>query len=248
MIKVDQYARRMGLFDMHIDLLRQSLQHFSKDKEAVEVFIAQQEQKYSKGIDVVLAIDKDRERDFVDDMIVKAQGNRLRREIQHHAEFAENKINQMELVLRCAYFEAEMKDIHRHCLYEEPTLLKPDRKIDLGRLVAKDEGTVIEEEIESEVKRLDAESTRNRASYFMKTLKLDWGNPMYPDPNFRIPHQTCVDKIDEITKLRNKVVHEESDHVVSLDTLQEARRYYTFVPNCCCLQAAKLYPSQFSEK
>ncbi len=248
MIKANSYARKMGLFDLHVELLRQSLKHFSIDKKAVQAFVDQQEQECSKRVDVVLAIDQDRPRDKIDDIFVKAEGNRLRREIQHHVEFAENKINQMEMVLRCAYFEAEMKNIHRHCLYAKPTLLKSDKKIDLGRVVAKGGDTVVEEEIEHEVKKLDAESTRTRASYFKDTLNLDWGNPVMPEPKLRISHEACVDAIDEVTKLRHKVVHEESDYVVSLDALQKARSFYTFVPNCCAAQAVEIYPSQFEEK
>jgi len=248
MIRVREYPQRMHWFDLHMELIRRSLDQFSKDKQSVEALVNQQEQEWSKGVDIVLAIDAERPRDQIDDMIVKAYGNNLRRQIQHHVEFAENKINQTEIILRCAYFEAEMKDIHRHCLYAKPTLLKPDKKIDLGRVVAKGEDTVVEEEIKAEVKRLDGESTLTRASYFKATLKLDWGDPKMPDPKLRVSHETCVDAIDEVTKLRHKIVHEESDHVVSLDALEKARRYYTFVPYCCCKQAVNLYPSHFAEK
>ena len=54
-------------------------------------------------------------------------------------------------------------------------------------------------------------------------------------------------KIHQASELRNKIVHRESARVVEIDELKSARQFFTFVPNCCCGQAVKLYPTQFSE-
>jgi len=252
MIKVNEYARRMGLFDMHIELLRQSLKHFSNDKKAMQAFVDKQERECSKRVDIVLAIDQDRPRDELDDIVVKAEADRLRREIQHHVEFADNKINQMEIILRCAYFEAEMKDIHRHCLCAKPALLRGDKEIALGRLVADGEDKVLEEEIEAEVERIDRQSAKEKAKYFKDKLGLKWGDPKLFQQFYHLKssevHNDLVLRIERYSTLRNEIVHEHTDHVVQPDELKGAHTYFTFVPSFCCFQAVKLYPTHFAEE
>lgn len=249
MIRTGEYPQRMHWFELHMELIRQSLVQFSKSKQSVESFVDEQEREWSKGVDVILAIDGDRERDKIDELFVKAYGNNLRRQIQHHVEFAENKINQTEIILRCAYFEAEMKDIHRFCLYAKPEILqKRQKEIPLAKLIAKGEDAILEEEIETEVRRLDKENVKERAKYFKDTLGLDWGDPRLPKSKLRVPHAKCVEALHQASEIRNKIVHRESDYVVKLDELETARRFFTFVPSCCCKQAVKLYPTHFAEK
>src|SRR5437667_12803366 len=91
-----------------------------------------------------------------------------------HVEFADNRISQYELILRVTFFKDEMRDIHRHNLIADPTLLKADRKIDLGRIVSTDHDQLIEEEIEAEDHSLDRQSVQSRAEYFKEQLKIKW--------------------------------------------------------------------------
>lgn len=252
MIRVREYPDRMHWFKVHFELLHQALAHFSSDKAAINKFVAEREKEYSSGLDSYIEIEGERTRDLLDDMIVTAYGNNLKRDAQTHVEFAENKLHQTEIVLRCAFFEAEMKDIHHHCLCAEPKRLKADKKIDLGRIVAKGEETVVEEEIKEEVDRLDRQNVRARADYFVNVLGLKWADPQLSQQFYRLrfeqDHEQVVMEIKKYSDLRNKIVHEDTDYVVKHDELSGSRNYFTFVPSFCCLQAVKLYPTHFAEK
>jgi hypothetical protein len=252
MIRVREYPQRMHWFKVHFDLLHQALNHFSRDKEAMKTFVAAQEKKYSDGLDSYIKTEGDRPRDILDDMFVKAYRNNLGRQVQVHVEFAENKLHQTEIMLRCAFFEAEMKDIHRHCLCAKPTLLRGEKEIALGRLIADGEDAVLKKEIEAEVERIDRQSTKERAKYFINNLRLKWGDPKLFQQFYRLKssedHEDVVLQIEKYSDLRNKIVHKDTDYVVKQDELSEARNYFTFVPSFCCQQAVKLYPTDFSEK
>jgi len=252
MIKVGEYAKQMQWFKLHLELLHQALNHFSGDKSALKAFITEQEKKYAAGLDSYLKTEGERSRDMLDDMVVRAYANNLARQVQTHVEFAESKLHQTEIILRCSFFEAEMKGIHRHCLCAKPALLRGEKEIALGRLVSKGEDAVLEEEIEAEVERLDRQSVKERAKYFKDKLGLKWGDPKLFQQFYRLKssqdHADIVAGVDTFSELRNKIVHKDTGYIVKRDELDDARSYFTFVPSFCCQQAAKLYPEQFSEK
>ena len=256
MIKVGEYVRRMKWFKLHFELLHQALNHFSGDKVALKTFVVAQEKNFSAGLDRYRTFEGEGLGNAVGDMIARALttsfGNTLSRQIQTHVEFAENKLNQTEIILACAFFEAEMKDIHRHCLCAKPRLLRGDKEIALGRLITNGEDAVLGEEIEAEVERIDRQSTKERAKYFSEKLSLKWGDPKLFRQFYRLKssedHKDVVLKIEKYSNLRHKIVHEDTDYVVKQDELSEARSYFTFLPSFCCEQAVKLYPSHFAEK
>jgi len=256
MIKVGEYVRRMKWFKLHFELLHQALSHFEDDKVALKAFMAVQEKKFSAGLDRYRTIEGEGPGNAVGDMIARALtklfSNTLARQIKTHVEFAENKLHQTEIILVCAFFEAEMKDIHRHCLCAKPTLLGGEKQIALGRLIANGEDIVLEEEIEVEVERIDRESTRKRVKYFSEKLGLKWGDPKLFQQFYHLKssedHKDVVLKIEKYSNLRHKIVHQDTDYIVKQDELGEARSYFTFVPSFCCEQAVKLYPSHFAEK
>lgn len=256
MIKVDEYARQMRWFRLHLELLHQALNHFSRDKAALRVFVEGQQKKFSAGLDRYLQTEGEDPQDIANKMIARALTNSytstLARQVQTHVEFAESKLHQTEIILRCSFFEAEMKDIHRHCLCAKPMLLRGEKEIALGRLISKGEDAVLEEEIETEVKRLDRENVKERAKYFKDKLGLKWGDPKLFHQFYRLKssqdHADIVAAVDELSELRHKIVHKDTGYIVKPDELDNARSYFTFVPSFCCRQAVKLYPEQFSEK
>jgi hypothetical protein len=246
----------MHWFKVHLELLHTALNHLSRDKGALKAFVGDQEKECSAALDRWSKTEGEDADGAVGDMIslavTKLYTDTLVRQLPACVEFAENKLHQTEIILRCAFFEAEMKDVHRHCLYAKSTLLKADRKIDLGRVVVKGEDAVIEEEIEAEVDRIDRQGVNERAKYFRETLGLKWGDPklfkQFYSQEMNLDHEGFVTKIETYSNLRNKIVHEDTDYVVKQDELKEARDYFTCVPTLCCLQALKLYPTHFAEK
>ena len=55
-----------------------------------------------------------------------------------------NRIRQNKLVLVVTAFESFMKDIHREVFRQNPTLLKPDRQIPLGKVVSTSKEEIVE--------------------------------------------------------------------------------------------------------
>jgi len=165
--------------------------------------------------------------------LVQKYSQQLQAELPNRIAHVGNRLNQNELILLVALFEAQMKDIQREILRQEPALLKPDRMIPLGRIVAVGRDAIVEEEIEREVQEVDRKSVADRAQYFERRLRIDWFGG----------HVVSI--VKESLDLRNRVIHAEPDLQVS-DTDVDTARWVTFaVPYYCCLRASERYPVAF---
>lgn len=245
MIRLGEYVKRMKFFDVQFDLCRRGVNTFAANRKAVDEYIADHQQSYAAGAASYVA--RQTERQPIDDLIAntlaKAYASHLRTNLFALIDFADNRIAQYELILRGAFFEEEMKEIHRHVLVAEPTLLKPDRKIELGRIVSTDYNQLIEKEIEFEVHSLDRQSVEKRAEYFQDRLKLRWATGQVEQ---EVGLAGVIGGVSLVLDTRNKILHETPDAVIIAADLQSARRYLTYVPIACTEQTAKLYPSHFS--
>jgi hypothetical protein len=144
------------------------------------------------------------------------------------------RLDQNQLILIVALFETFIKDIHRVILRHDPKILKPDRKVLLGHLVAVGFDAIIAEEIESEVAARDRESVRKRAEHFRDRLHAPWGPP------------ELVDAADRATELRNRILHEEPDAKVSPEDLKDAAAAVLFIPGFVCQALVEQYPDAFN--
>jgi hypothetical protein len=245
MIRLGEYVKRMKFFDVQFDLCRRGVNIFAANRKAVDEYVEAHRQSYATGAASYAA--RQTERHPLDDLIAnslaKAYASHLKTNLSAHIEFADNRIAQYELILRGAFFEEEIKEIHRHILFAEPKLLKPDRKIDLGRIVTTDYEQLIEEEIEAEVRSLDRQSVEKRAEYFQDRFKLKWATGQVEQ---EVGLAGVIGGVSSVLDIRNKILHETPDAVITAAVLQSARLYLTYVPNACTEQAAKLYPSNFS--
>ena len=59
MIKVGEYPRQMQWFKLHLELLHEALDHFSRDPAALKTFVEDQEKKFSDGLNVYLKTEED---------------------------------------------------------------------------------------------------------------------------------------------------------------------------------------------
>ena len=107
-----------------------------------------------------------------------------------------SRLLQHEYVLHVAIFESFMKALHREVLRAAPTLLRADRKIDLGRLVSQGHEALIRAEIEREVQSLDRETPEKKSNYFRDRLKINWFDG------------EIVGSLDRVIRLRNTILHE----------------------------------------
>lgn len=131
-------------------------------------------------------------------------------------------------------FESLMKDIHRAILEDQPTLLREDRQVPLGKLLAKGQDEVLREEIEREVQMLDRKSVEDKADYFFRRLGINWfGGAIVPFLNHAV-------------KVRNEMLHENPDRVVNEKDLFFLNLATFSVPIATLAQAALLYPRSFT--
>jgi hypothetical protein len=153
-----------------------------------------------------------------------------------HLEKSLLRLDQNYLILTVALFETLMKDIHRAILRQTPTLLRGDRLIHLGAIVAKGTEAIIEEEIEREVLAIDRKSVQERVRYFDERLRVSWG-----------PSEV-VDHLVRIVGLRNRILHEEPDEPVPADVLSNLAGWVLVVSGFACQDVDKHYPSVMTEQ
>lgn len=141
------------------------------------------------------------------------------------------RLRQYEYILLVTLFENFLKTVHRKILETNRELLKPDRKIELGRLVIEGEEDILAKEVEREVRSLDRETIQKRADYFRHRLKIDWTF------SGRI-----IPTAESVITLRNTILHEDPDRKVRGIDLEIATLVCTGVTFAAAAGAAVLYP------
>jgi len=147
-------------------------------------------------------------------------------------------LNASELILRVAFFEAVMRAIHQNVLLAKPELMarvKPDRPVSLKDLFRGGFPRVKAEEMDRQVREADRLTTKNRAKFFHHKLKLPWGDA------------AAIKRLEELTKLRHRLVHSEPDEHITGGAVDEIRRLFLSVPRACFEAAVTLYPSHFQK-
>ncbi len=145
-----------------------------------------------------------------------------------------SRLLQHEYVLHVAIFESFMKALHREVLRAAPTLLRADRKIDLGRLVSQGHEALIRAEIEREVQSLDRETPEKKSNYFRDRLKINWFDGK------------IVGSLDRVIRLRNTILHENPDQIVGEVDHTLLSIVTTAVTFASIAGAAVLYPAACS--
>lgn len=147
-----------------------------------------------------------------------------------------NRMRQNEVILLVTLMEATLKDIQRAILQQNLSLLRADRQIPLGRLIAGSRESMIAEEIEREVQILDRKAVKERAEYFDERLNLSWFDG------------TAVPLVEHVVTLRNRILHEDPNIVVGEMDMKLARAMTIAVPWMCIAQGAILYPKIFNAR
>jgi hypothetical protein len=141
-----------------------------------------------------------------------------------------SRLSQNEFLLQVAIFEGFLKDLHKAILKTKPELLRADRAVPLGKLVAQGRDALIAEEIDREVQTLDRQSVKKKADYFTKRLGIDW---------FGLK---IVPIMDAVINARNEILHENADREISQFELIGLPIVTIALPLTCAAQAAVLYP------
>lgn len=196
--------------------------------------------------------------------LLAAERKKLRRryktkDIRVRKEVSEDRLNQSELLLLVAHFESFMKVIHETFLKAAPHKVfgkmfrgKPNAELSISSLFDStqnhwDSRKFVAEMIYKEVKWLDNQSIEHRAGYFAEHFTVSYGSA------------DAIKQLKEIFDLRNQISHQaysappknldeiKEQPLVSGDTLNGARRFFTWIPKGCVEVGAKTYPSYFRQ-
>jgi hypothetical protein len=166
-------------------------------------------------------------------------------------EFSEDRLNQSELLLLVAHFEAFMKELHRTFLsaFAAQGLMHGPLKLVLGEADIPDSvgpfSRYLKGFIQKEVKRVDAQGIKDRAAYFADYFGCTFGS------------EDEIGQLKAVMDKRNLVTHEiytaprsmldqaAEQPIVGDDTLQNARWLFWEVPRKCVQVGAKNYPAYF---
>ena len=235
MIDGKTYWSRFSSINMQFDFAMRALDGFKGSDEAVENYLTDEMHSLRKMLGEVSkdrGVDPSKHWAFSEDGSKKFLDS-VKTGLPTRLEEVVNRIRQNKLILMVTLLEAFLKDIHREVLIQNPSLLRADRQIPLGKLVTQPFTQIISEEIEREVQSLDRQSLKQRAEYFDKRLNISWFDGK------------IVPLVEPITELRNTILHENPDTPVSESDLELALVVCAALPMGCVMQAAVIYPKGF---
>jgi hypothetical protein len=235
MIDGQDYLSRLTAINMQSDLALRAINGFLDSNEAVEAYLKEElETTRQFTIDAAKSVDFDPKEHWA----FSEEGSEkylsgVKEALPKQLDEVINRIRQNKLLLLVAVFETFMRDIHRGIIRADPTILKADRQIPLGKIIAKPIEELLEDEIEREVQILDRQSIEKKYEYFNKRLNIDWFEG------------TIIPLMKPVFELRNKISHEDPDIIVTDEDLKMAHLVTYSLPITCAMQAAILYPDSF---
>ncbi|MCI0331086.1 MAG: hypothetical protein L0196_09125 [candidate division Zixibacteria bacterium] len=232
MIKENQYIDRFAITCFQFGLAEKVFDDFqSKEKNLHRM--GQQELK--RFTDIVSKFAKESELETFKNWALSKEAKETFKSVYEEvfSHDLKNRLYQNRLILQVALIESALKDIHREVLRQKPTLLREDRQIPLGKLVALGPDRIIEDEIEREVQSLDRKTVKEKYIYFDEKLNLDWFEG------------SIVSLFETIVDTRNKILHEDPDLKVDNTHIALANLVGMSLPEWCILQAIILYPGGF---
>jgi hypothetical protein len=224
MIRLEDYLLRISSIQTQYNYAREAIMGFIASQDPTKQF---KSQNFEQMISLSSFVD-DRDDEFIkriDEYAELSKGG-----FPEDKKDLENRLAQNEIILLVAVFEDMLKSIHREVLRQNPKLLSPDSKIEFGRLIAAGEATIIEEEIERTVRSLDYKNLQARAKAFEK-LGLPWN--------------VGIEKIEQMLRLRNEILHENLDKEVTGWDLSATRIQVVSLPAHLCFLGAQIYPNNF---
>lgn len=235
MIDGQDYIYRLTDIHMQFDLAMRAIEGFHGSNEAVQKYVSNEIQSLRE---ILGNSSKERGLDISDHWAFSEDGSKkyvdsIKENLSTRLDKIVNRLRQNNLILMVTIMESFLKEIHREILRQNPKILKADRQIPLGKLLSQTSQEIIDEEIEREVHSLDRKSVKQRAEYFDERLNISWFDG------------TIIPLVEPVINLRNKILHEDPDEVVSDGNLKLSHLVCMALPMGCVMQAAVLYPDGF---
>jgi len=237
MIDGENLLKRFTSIHMQFELALRAVEGFKGSKEAVDKYSAQELDELRKLITEAPSKDFDPSKHWA---FSPDGADRYLKGLKEHLESqladVVNRLRQNRLILLVTFAETFLKDVHREVLRQNPKLLKADRQVPLGKLVATSAEDIVNEEIEREVQSLDRKTLKEREAYFDKHLNINWFDGK------------ILPLVEPVFGLRNRILHEDPDTRVSEQDVKLAHVVCLALPMGCLMQAAVLYPKGFQLK
>lgn len=235
MISWEEYFDRIVSVHLQFDLTRKALASFQDTPVSVQKYLEGELEEFRR---LILEGREDQPDQLKQHWAFTPEGTEkyfegLKKSIPERLSEVENRINQNEFIMRLTLFEGFMKDFHREVLRQKPELIRADRQIPLGRLIAVGKDQLIEEEIEREIQSLDRKNVEDRARHFREQLGIDWFDG------------TIVPMLKHVLDLRNTILHDNPDEKVEKVDIGVAHLVCFAIPWVSVAQAAVLYPHGF---
>jgi hypothetical protein len=167
---------------------------------------------------------------FSDQQRIKNYVDAIKAEAPDRIPGVMGRLAQHQYILQVTIFESFLKSIHRAILLAQPTLLKHDRHVELGKLISQGSEAIIKAEVEREVQTLDRKDTKDKETYFRDRLGINWFDG------------TAEPLLAAAVSLRNVILHEDPDRTVTPEDQLILAVSTTAVSFATVAGAAVLYP------
>jgi hypothetical protein len=256
MISAAYIASATNRLDLELKVIRHFLLH-PQTKEARDAFVTAEMASRTKSMEGFLAQKPDRDRldDFVAPFILKGQKHWLENNLHHLKEFSENRLNQMELILRYTLFEGVLQKIVGNILWEYPDL----RRRPIHDKMAKKSGH--NRCYEHHRRRLIQNSNGERIAWTIATVEAvdhlpfdEWkgervrSGSVYLRTYLRdtfgleFPQKDLWPTLERLRRIRNHVVHESLEMTIPGGRIKEAEIYLGNFPTLVVQTAAEQFP------
>ncbi len=256
MISAIYIAAAANRLDLELKIIRHFLIN-SQTKEVRDAFISAEMKSRSKSMKRFIAQKPDRDwlDDFLAPTVLRTQERWLANNLSHLKEFSENRLNQMELILRYTLFEGFLQKIIGNILWEYPELRTLPIHIEMDKHQIRRPKRLRSDDPDKEritwtkaavdaVDRLpfaewNGETRKNRNIYLWSYLR-DAFKIEFPDPKL-------WPTLERLRQIRNHVIHKSMEVTIMDDRMSEAQIYLGNFPVVLTERAAKLFPKACTE-
>lgn len=252
MISAMYIARSTRAVELELRIIRRFLL-FPENRAMREAFLAQEVADYEKGSEKFLAQEADRDSidDLVHQVVVSRYKQELKSDLPHLIEFSENRLNQMEIILRYTLFEGFLGKIVGNILWEYPEL-KWVRPIHATKPF----------QFSKKLMTLEAERIAWTRHAVRAVDRLPWhqweGDSPAPQGihlsnylsdafGLSFSETELWPTLERLRQIRNYLIHESLKLTIQRDRMQEAEIYLGNFPAALVQKAMKPFPKACTE-
>ena len=249
----------IGASNQRLDLELKIVSHFllhPHGKEARDAFVAKEKKDYDDGMKRFLERKPDRDKidDLLAPVIVRNHERWLANNLNHLTEFSENRLKQMELILRYALFESFLLKTVGNILWENPNLRNNPihKKMAEQNLIRWKKSNVSKEKervawTKAAVNAVDRlpfdkwkDTETNKSTIYLWQYLRDGLNLKFEQENF------CP-ILERARQMRNHIVHRSLELPILDERMTEIKNHLSGFPILLVEAASKVYSNACTE-